>query len=139
MRGPALTLIRRVLLAQASRLIARDTTFIFPPEVEELPDVAYARARSPEGVLPVTAVPGAPAGTGDIHHRAERLGQDDAAVRADRRDRGGCRPDHARRSARGAASCHRAGRVARRAVTGRVRQALKCASRAAAGGVGFRL
>ena len=41
-------------LGQGHRLIARDTTSTFPPEVENLPDVGYARALSPEGVLSVS-------------------------------------------------------------------------------------
>ncbi|MEM6826296.1 MAG: ABC transporter substrate-binding protein, partial [Pseudomonadota bacterium] len=40
-------------LGESERLIARDTTSSFPPEVEELPDVGYLRALSPEGVLSV--------------------------------------------------------------------------------------
>lgn len=40
-------------LGQGHRLIARDTTSTFPPEVTDLPDVGYARALSPEGVLSV--------------------------------------------------------------------------------------
>ena len=40
-------------LDQGHRLIARDTTSTFPPEVTDLPDVGYARALSPEGVLSV--------------------------------------------------------------------------------------
>ena len=40
-------------LGQGHRLVARDTTSTFPPNVTELPDVGYARARSPEGVLSV--------------------------------------------------------------------------------------
>lgn len=40
-------------LGQQDRLIARDTTSIYPPEAEELPDVGYMRALSPEGVLSV--------------------------------------------------------------------------------------
>ena len=40
-------------LGQGHRLIARDTTSTWPPAVEELPDVGYARALSPEGVLSV--------------------------------------------------------------------------------------
>jgi iron complex transport system substrate-binding protein len=40
-------------LGQGHRLIARDTTSTWPPEVTELPDVGYARALSPEGVLSV--------------------------------------------------------------------------------------
>ncbi|TMV13033.1 heme/hemin ABC transporter substrate-binding protein [Arenibacterium halophilum] len=38
-------------LGQQDRLIARDTTSVFPPEVTALPDVGYLRALSPEGVL----------------------------------------------------------------------------------------
>lgn len=40
-------------LGQGDRLVARDTTSSFPPEVSELPDVGYVRALSPEGVLSV--------------------------------------------------------------------------------------
>ncbi len=40
-------------LDQGHRLIARDTTSTWPPEAEDLPDVGYARALSPEGVLSV--------------------------------------------------------------------------------------
>ncbi|EAQ25007.1 heme/hemin ABC transporter substrate-binding protein [Roseovarius sp. 217] len=40
-------------LGQEHRLVARDTTSTFPPKVTELPDVGYARALSPEGVLSV--------------------------------------------------------------------------------------
>lgn len=40
-------------LGEEDRLIARDTTSSFPPEVEALPDVGYLRALSPEGVLSV--------------------------------------------------------------------------------------
>ncbi|MEM0937105.1 MAG: ABC transporter substrate-binding protein [Pseudomonadota bacterium] len=40
-------------LGEQDRLIARDTTSSFPPEVEDLPDVGYLRALSPEGVLSV--------------------------------------------------------------------------------------
>ena len=40
-------------LEQGHRLIARDTTSTYPPKAEELPDVGYARALSPEGVLSV--------------------------------------------------------------------------------------
>ncbi|MEI4232413.1 heme/hemin ABC transporter substrate-binding protein [Roseovarius sp. D22-M7] len=40
-------------LGQGHRLVARDTTSTYPPEVEDLPDVGYARALSPEGVLSV--------------------------------------------------------------------------------------
>ena len=41
-------------LGQQDRLIARDTTSNFPASVAELPDVGYARALSPEGVLSVS-------------------------------------------------------------------------------------
>lgn len=40
-------------LDQQHRLIARDTTSVYPPEVMTLPDVGYVRALSPEGVLSV--------------------------------------------------------------------------------------
>lgn len=40
-------------LNQQHRLIARDTTSVYPPEVMSLPDVGYVRALSPEGVLSV--------------------------------------------------------------------------------------
>jgi iron complex transport system substrate-binding protein len=40
-------------LGQGDRLVARDTTSNYPPEVETLPDVGYIRALSPEGVLSV--------------------------------------------------------------------------------------
>lgn len=40
-------------LGQEDRLIARDTTSAYPPAAEELPDVGYMRALSPEGVLSV--------------------------------------------------------------------------------------
>lgn len=40
-------------LGEQDRLIARDSTSSFPPEVEALPDVGYLRALSPEGVLSV--------------------------------------------------------------------------------------
>lgn len=40
-------------LGEEDRLVARDTTSNFPPEVEELPDIGYIRALSPEGVLSV--------------------------------------------------------------------------------------
>ncbi|WP_323769524.1 heme/hemin ABC transporter substrate-binding protein [Antarctobacter sp.] len=42
-----------VALGQQHRLIARDTTSTFPPDVQSLPDVGYMRALSPEGVLSV--------------------------------------------------------------------------------------
>lgn len=42
-----------VALGQAHRLLARDTTSTYPPEVTKLPDVGYMRALSPEGVLSV--------------------------------------------------------------------------------------
>jgi len=38
-------------LGAADRLVGRDTTSTFPPEVASLPDVGYFRALSPEGVL----------------------------------------------------------------------------------------
>lgn len=40
-------------LGAGDRLVARDTTSTYPPEVTDLPDVGYARALSPEGVLSV--------------------------------------------------------------------------------------
>lgn len=40
-------------LDQQARLIARDTTSSYPDQVTELPDIGYARALSPEGVLSV--------------------------------------------------------------------------------------
>ncbi|MEM1066193.1 MAG: ABC transporter substrate-binding protein [Pseudomonadota bacterium] len=40
-------------LGEGDRVIARDTTSSFPPEVEDLTDVGYLRALSPEGVLSV--------------------------------------------------------------------------------------
>lgn len=40
-------------LGQQDRLIARDTTSSYPAEAQELPDVGYMRALSPEGVLSV--------------------------------------------------------------------------------------
>lgn len=40
-------------LGQGDRLVARDTTSSYPPEVLGLPDVGYVRALSPEGVLSV--------------------------------------------------------------------------------------
>lgn len=40
-------------LGEQDRLIARDTTSVFPPEANALPDVGYIRALSPEGVLSV--------------------------------------------------------------------------------------
>jgi len=42
-----------VALDQGHRLLARDTTSSYPPEVQDLPDVGYVRALSPEGVLSV--------------------------------------------------------------------------------------
>ena len=42
-----------VALGQKDRLIGRDTTSTYPPDVTALPDVGYARALSPEGVLSV--------------------------------------------------------------------------------------
>ena len=40
-------------LGEESRLVARDTTSNYPPEVTDLPDVGYIRRLSPEGVLSV--------------------------------------------------------------------------------------
>ncbi|WP_417714075.1 heme/hemin ABC transporter substrate-binding protein [Pseudophaeobacter arcticus] len=40
-------------LGQENRLVARDTTSNFPAKAAELPNVGYARALSPEGVLSV--------------------------------------------------------------------------------------
>lgn len=40
-------------LGQQDRLIARDSTSVYPPEAAALPDVGYMRALSPEGVLSV--------------------------------------------------------------------------------------
>ncbi len=40
-------------LGEQDRLVARDTTSNYPPEVERLPDVGYIRRLSPEGVLSV--------------------------------------------------------------------------------------
>ncbi|WP_428928402.1 heme/hemin ABC transporter substrate-binding protein [Marinibacterium sp. SX1] len=40
-------------LGQQDRIVARDTTSTYPAEVTDLPDVGYARALSPEGVLSV--------------------------------------------------------------------------------------
>ncbi len=42
-----------VALGQQDRLVARDTTSNFPAAITALPDVGYARALSPEGVLSV--------------------------------------------------------------------------------------
>ncbi len=42
-----------VALGQGDRLVARDATSTWPPEVDGLPDVGYMRALSPEGVLSV--------------------------------------------------------------------------------------
>ncbi|WP_163271934.1 heme/hemin ABC transporter substrate-binding protein [Chelativorans alearense] len=41
-------------LGEEERLVARDSTGTFPPEAQDLPDVGYMRAISPEGVLSVT-------------------------------------------------------------------------------------
>lgn len=41
-------------LGQDDRLIARDSTSSYPAQVQELPDVGYMRALSPEGVLAVS-------------------------------------------------------------------------------------
>ena len=40
-------------LGEEDRLVARDTTGVYPPEAAALPDVGYMRALSPEGVLAV--------------------------------------------------------------------------------------
>ncbi len=40
-------------LGEGHRVIARDTTSIWPPEVRALPDVGYMRRLSPEGILMV--------------------------------------------------------------------------------------
>lgn len=40
-------------LGEQDRLVARDSTSIYPVEVNELPNVGYMRALSPEGVLSV--------------------------------------------------------------------------------------
>lgn len=40
-------------LGEEKRLVARDSTGVFPPEAAALPDVGYMRALSPEGVLAV--------------------------------------------------------------------------------------
>lgn len=40
-------------LGAQDRLIARDSTTLFPPALTDLPDVGYVRALSPEGVLSV--------------------------------------------------------------------------------------
>ncbi|GLQ54650.1 heme/hemin ABC transporter substrate-binding protein [Devosia nitrariae] len=41
-------------LGEEDRLVARDQTAVYPPEVQELPDVGYMRALAPEGVLSVS-------------------------------------------------------------------------------------
>ncbi len=41
-------------LGQQDRLVARDSTSTFPPEANDLKNVGYARALSPEGVLSVS-------------------------------------------------------------------------------------
>ncbi|WP_128255574.1 heme/hemin ABC transporter substrate-binding protein [Falsirhodobacter deserti] len=40
-------------LGAADRLVARDSTTLYPPELIDLPDVGYIRSLSPEGVLSV--------------------------------------------------------------------------------------
>ncbi|WP_380058810.1 hemin ABC transporter substrate-binding protein (plasmid) [Falsihalocynthiibacter sp. SS001] len=40
-------------LGQESRIVARDTTSVFPPQTADLPDVGYMRQLSAEGVLSV--------------------------------------------------------------------------------------
>lgn len=49
--GPVTEIV--AALGQQHRLKARDTTSLYPPEVQNLPDVGYLRALSPEGVLSV--------------------------------------------------------------------------------------
>ncbi|AJE48383.1 heme/hemin ABC transporter substrate-binding protein [Celeribacter indicus] len=49
--GPVTEII--YALGEGDRIIARDTTSLYPPEVEELPDVGYMRQLSAEGVLSV--------------------------------------------------------------------------------------
>lgn len=49
--GPVTEIV--AALGQQHRLKARDTTSLYPPEVQDLPDVGYLRALSPEGVLSV--------------------------------------------------------------------------------------
>ena len=40
-------------LGEEKRLIARDSTSLYPKEATQLPDVGYMRALSPEGILAV--------------------------------------------------------------------------------------
>lgn len=40
-------------LGEDNRLVARDQTALYPPQVLELPDIGYMRALAPEGVLSV--------------------------------------------------------------------------------------
>lgn len=40
-------------LGEEHRLVARDTTSVYPPQAHDLPNVGYMRALSPEGVLAV--------------------------------------------------------------------------------------
>ena len=40
-------------LGEEARLVARDSTSVFPPQALELPDIGYMRALSPEGVLSI--------------------------------------------------------------------------------------
>ena len=40
-------------LGEQDRIVARDTTSVYPPEANQLPDVGYMRRLSPEGVLSV--------------------------------------------------------------------------------------
>ncbi len=49
--GPVTEIV--VALGQQDRLVARDTTSQYPPEIEALPDVGYMRQLSAEGVLSV--------------------------------------------------------------------------------------
>lgn len=41
-------------LGEGDKLVARDSTAVYPPEAFALPDVGYMRALAPEGVLSVT-------------------------------------------------------------------------------------
>lgn len=64
-------------LDQQDRLIARDRTSSYPEQAKDLPDIGYARALSPEGVLSVApdliiAIEGAgPPGTIDVLKSAQ--------------------------------------------------------------------
>jgi iron complex transport system substrate-binding protein len=81
-------------LGQEDRLVARDATSTWPEEAEDLPDVGYVRALSPEGVLSVDpdlilAIEGSgPPETMDVLEAADiplitvPEGHDAAAIRA---------------------------------------------------------